>query len=65
MDTQKQVDKANALRRMHDRSSILLLLPNAWDAGSARLFACRRLNGLSRFSQRRRNVDGGLTAHAR
>lgn len=64
MDMQKQIDKANALRRMHDRSSILLL-PNAWDADSARLFAYRRLNGLSRFSQRRRNVDGGLTAHAR
>ena len=40
MDMQKQIDKAQALRRMHDRSSILLL-PNAWDAGSARLFARR------------------------
>lgn len=41
MDMQKQVEKAQALRRLHDRSSILLLLPNAWDAGSARLFARR------------------------
>lgn len=40
MDKQVQVDRAQALRRMHDRSTILLL-PNAWDAGSARLFARR------------------------
>lgn len=40
MDRQSQIDKAHAFRGMHDRSSILLL-PNAWDAGSARLFAQR------------------------
>jgi 2-methylisocitrate lyase-like PEP mutase family enzyme len=35
-----QIDKAQAFRKMHDRAAILLL-PNAWDAGSARLFAQR------------------------
>ncbi len=40
MDRQAQIDKAQAFRKMHDRSAILLL-PNAWDAGSARLFAHR------------------------
>lgn len=37
MDRQIQVERAHKLREMHDRSR-LLLLPNAWDAGSARLF---------------------------
>jgi 2-methylisocitrate lyase-like PEP mutase family enzyme len=40
MDTEAQIDRAHRLRRMHDRSQ-MLLLPNAWDAGSARLFAQR------------------------
>ncbi|MGB5940573.1 MAG: isocitrate lyase/phosphoenolpyruvate mutase family protein, partial [Rhodanobacter sp.] len=40
MDRQVQIDQARAFRRMHDRTAILLL-PNAWDAGSARLFAQR------------------------
>lgn len=40
MDTQRQIDLARKLRAMHDRSQILLL-PNAWDAGSARLFEQR------------------------
>lgn len=40
MDTQAQVDRAHKLRDMHDRSRILLL-PNAWDAGTARLFEQR------------------------
>ena len=35
-----QIDLAQAFRRMHDRKQ-LLLLPNCWDAGSARLFAQR------------------------
>jgi 2-methylisocitrate lyase-like PEP mutase family enzyme len=38
MQTGTQVDKAQALRGMHDRRSILVL-PNAWDAASARVFA--------------------------
>lgn len=38
MDTGVQIDKARAFHRLHDRSRVLLL-PNAWDAGSARLFA--------------------------
>lgn len=33
-----QVERANTFRRLHDRRNVLLL-PNAWDAGSARLFA--------------------------
>ena len=36
----RQIEKARAFRKMHDRSGVLLL-PNAWDAGSARLFASR------------------------
>ena len=31
------IDRANAFRAMHDRTRVLVL-PNAWDAGSARLF---------------------------
>jgi 2-methylisocitrate lyase-like PEP mutase family enzyme len=37
MDIQAQRAKAEAFRQMHDRSRILLL-PNAWDAASARIF---------------------------
>jgi 2-methylisocitrate lyase-like PEP mutase family enzyme len=40
MDRQTQIERAQAFRHLHDRSRILLL-PNAWDAGSARLFARR------------------------
>ena len=38
MDIVSQVAKAHTFRKLHDRSN-LLLLPNAWDAGSAALFA--------------------------
>lgn len=38
MDTEKQKAKAEAFRAMH-RGSRVLLLPNAWDAASARVFA--------------------------
>lgn len=38
MDVHSQTIKAQAFHKLHDRSS-LLLLPNAWDAGSAALFA--------------------------
>jgi 2-methylisocitrate lyase-like PEP mutase family enzyme len=38
MDTEKQKAKAEAFRAMH-RGSRILLLPNAWDAASARVFA--------------------------
>ena len=37
MDIQVQRRKAEAFRQMHDRSRILLL-PNAWEAASARIF---------------------------
>ncbi|MEO8747117.1 MAG: isocitrate lyase/phosphoenolpyruvate mutase family protein [Rhodanobacter sp.] len=40
MDIGIQVDRAHQLRGMHDGAK-LLLLPNAWDAGSARLFERR------------------------
>ena len=40
MKLQMQINLANAFRRMHDRASVLLL-PNCWDAGSARLFEQR------------------------
>ncbi|HXW85518.1 MAG TPA: isocitrate lyase/phosphoenolpyruvate mutase family protein [Candidatus Binataceae bacterium] len=36
MDLQAQIQKAEAFRRMHDRSRILVLV-NAWDAASARI----------------------------
>ena len=49
MDRQSQIDKAQAFRNMHDRSSILLL-PNAWDAGSARLFAQRGFSAIATTS---------------
>lgn len=38
MDKQSQIRKAHEFRSLHDRKQVLLL-PNAWDAGSARLFA--------------------------
>jgi 2-methylisocitrate lyase-like PEP mutase family enzyme len=38
MDIDSQIAKARAFRKMHDRTSVLLL-PNAWDAVTARLFA--------------------------
>ena len=40
MDIQTQITLAQSFRKMHDGSSVLLL-PNAWDAGSAGLFAQR------------------------
>ena len=40
MKQQTQADLAQAFRRMHDRKRVLLL-PNCWDAGSARLFVQR------------------------
>lgn len=40
MNRQTQIEQAHAFRRMHDRRNVLLL-PNCWDAGSARLFAQR------------------------
>ncbi len=36
MDSRVQAEKAQAFRRMHDRAQILVL-PNAWDAASARV----------------------------
>lgn len=38
MDRQAQIQRAQRFRALHDRSRVLLL-PNAWDAGSARVFA--------------------------
>ena len=38
MDTRAQVERAAQFRALHDRRQVLLL-PNAWDAGSARVFA--------------------------
>lgn len=38
MDQPSPVERAQRFRALHDRQK-LLLLPNAWDAGSARLFA--------------------------
>lgn len=38
MDRQAQIQRAQRFRALHDGSRVLLL-PNAWDAGSARVFA--------------------------
>ncbi|OIR03104.1 carboxyvinyl-carboxyphosphonate phosphorylmutase [mine drainage metagenome] len=38
MNIEVQIRKAQAFRKMHDRSAVLVL-PNAWDAVTARLFA--------------------------
>ena len=38
MDRKEQIQQAQRFRLLHDRKT-MLLLPNAWDAGSARLFA--------------------------
>lgn len=38
MDKQTQIERTARFRALHDRKRILLL-PNAWDAGSARVFA--------------------------
>jgi 2-methylisocitrate lyase-like PEP mutase family enzyme len=38
MDKQTQITRAQIFHKLHDRAN-LLLLPNAWDAGSAALFA--------------------------
>ena len=38
MDRQTQIERAQRFRALHDRSQVLLL-PNAWDAGNARVFA--------------------------
>ena len=38
MDRRAQIQRARRFRALHDRSRVLLL-PNAWDAGSARVFA--------------------------
>jgi len=38
MDKSAQIERATRFRNLHDRSRVLLL-PNAWDAASARIFA--------------------------
>lgn len=38
MNKQQRVERAKRFRALHDRRHVLLL-PNAWDAGSARMFA--------------------------
>lgn len=49
MDRDAQIERAHAFRRMHDRAQ-LLLLPNAWDAASARLFAQHGLAAIATTS---------------
>jgi hypothetical protein len=49
MDLQVQIDKAQLFRDLHARTDILLL-PNAWDAGSARLFAQRGFSAVATTS---------------
>ncbi|MGB3498142.1 MAG: isocitrate lyase/phosphoenolpyruvate mutase family protein, partial [Rhodanobacter lindaniclasticus] len=49
MERQAQIELAQTFRRMHDRTRVLLL-PNAWDALSARLFAQRGFAALATTS---------------
>ncbi|HEX7339157.1 MAG TPA: isocitrate lyase/phosphoenolpyruvate mutase family protein [Rhodanobacteraceae bacterium] len=49
MEKSIQIRHAQTLRAMHDRRH-LLLLPNAWDAGSARLFAARGFKAVATTS---------------
>lgn len=49
MTNETQVKRAEALRQMHDRRDILLL-PNAWDAGSARLLATHDFHAIATTS---------------
>jgi|SRR5690625_454468 len=46
---QIQVQRAKALRQLHDRQEVLLL-PNAWDAGSARLLASHDFQAIATTS---------------
>jgi 2-methylisocitrate lyase-like PEP mutase family enzyme len=49
MASQDQSTKAEAFRRMHDRGRILVL-PNAWDAASARIFEEARFSAIATTS---------------
>lgn len=49
MAIQDQRAKAEAFRQMHDRSRILVL-PNAWDAASARIFEDAGFNAVATTS---------------
>ena len=49
MDHSTQVSKARQFLHMHDRSRVLLL-PNAWDAGSARVFAASGASAIATTS---------------
>lgn len=49
MDHSGQVESAKAFRAMHQKGRVLLL-PNVWDAGSARLFATRGFEALATTS---------------
>ena len=49
MKQQTQADLAQTFRRMHDRKQVLLL-PNCWDAGSARLFVQRGFSAVATTS---------------
>lgn len=49
LERQTQIDRAQAFRRMHERKQVLLL-PNAWDAGSACLFAQRGFTAIATTS---------------
>ncbi|MGH7916790.1 MAG: isocitrate lyase/PEP mutase family protein [Candidatus Binataceae bacterium] len=49
IDLNAQREKAEALRQMHDRTRILVL-PNAWDAMSARIFAAAGFRAIATTS---------------
>ncbi len=49
MATRTQVERAERFRMLHDRSRVLLL-PNAWDAGSARMLAALGFDAIATTS---------------
>lgn len=48
-DRQAQVQRTQRSRALHDRRRVLLL-PNAWDAGSARVVAARGFDAIATTS---------------
>lgn len=57
MNINEQKEKADALRKMHDRTRILVL-PNAWDAASARIFEAAGFKAIATTSAGVANAVG-------
>src|SRR5437667_12202076 len=57
MNINEQKEKAEAFRKMHDRTRILVL-PNAWDAASARIFEAAGFKAIATTSAGVANAVG-------